>query len=176
MRMASGRMLPNALSFLFPFWHNLRSYRPHLEVRDPILSYDWPRSLHQTVSGLRFSGVFLSPKVSARRSVHSVSFHYHPYHYPTDVTDVTLGTSGLWLGTRAGAGGTATLAWSLFWPQPMALWSAGIYCWQYFEENIVLNCMRANSSFQIKFWDGVWLLKPHAHVLIHHIILWTFLR
>jgi hypothetical protein len=27
-----------------------------------------------------------------------------------DVTDATLGTSDLWLGTRTGAGGTATLA------------------------------------------------------------------
>ena len=32
----------------------------------------------------------------------------------TDVTDVTLGASGLWLGTRAGAGGTATPASSFF--------------------------------------------------------------
>ena len=28
----------------------------------------------------------------------------------TDVTDVTLGASGLWLGTRTGVGGTDTLA------------------------------------------------------------------
>ena len=28
----------------------------------------------------------------------------------TDVTDATLGASGLWLGTRKVAGGTATLA------------------------------------------------------------------
>jgi hypothetical protein len=28
----------------------------------------------------------------------------------TDVTDLTLGASVLWLGTRKGAGGTATLA------------------------------------------------------------------
>ena len=28
----------------------------------------------------------------------------------TDVTDVTLGASGFWLGTRTGAGGTVTLA------------------------------------------------------------------
>ena len=37
------------------------------------------------------------------------------------MTDATLGASGLWLGTRTGAGGTATLAESFFfWPQPMA--------------------------------------------------------
>ena len=35
-------------------------------------------------------------------------------HSPTDVTDVTLGASVLWLGTRTGAAGTTTLAWSFF--------------------------------------------------------------
>ena len=37
----------------------------------------------------------------------------------TDVTDMTLGASGFWLGTRTGAGGTATLTKSFFWPQSM---------------------------------------------------------
>ena len=46
----------------------------------------------------------------------------------TDVTDATLGASGLWLGTRTGAGGTATLTESLFWPQPMAPWTTGLLC------------------------------------------------
>ena len=32
----------------------------------------------------------------------------------TDVTDATLGVSGLWLGTRTGAGGTATLTKGFF--------------------------------------------------------------
>ena len=32
-----------------------------------------------------------------------------PLSLTADVTDATLGTSGLWLGTRTGAGGTATL-------------------------------------------------------------------
>ena len=36
----------------------------------------------------------------------------------TDVNDAALGASGLWLGTRTGAGGTATLTKSFFWPQP----------------------------------------------------------
>ena len=40
-------------------------------------------------------------------------------------TDVTLGESGLWLGTRTGAGGTVTLTKKFFWPQPMAPWAAG---------------------------------------------------
>ena len=33
-----------------------------------------------------------------------------PLSLATDVTDATLGASGLWLGTRTGANGTATLA------------------------------------------------------------------
>ena len=32
-----------------------------------------------------------------------------PLSLATDVTDATLGASGIWLGTRTGAGGTATL-------------------------------------------------------------------
>jgi len=32
-----------------------------------------------------------------------------PLSLATDVTDATLGASGLWLGTRTGPGGTATL-------------------------------------------------------------------
>ena len=36
--------------------------------------------------------------------------HYNPYNYLTNVTDLTLGASGLWLGTRTGGSGTATLA------------------------------------------------------------------
>ena len=41
------------------------------------------------------------------------------------MTDATLGASGLWLGTRTGAGGTATLTKRFFWPQPMAPCTAG---------------------------------------------------
>ena len=40
-----------------------------------------------------------------------------PLSLATEVTDATLGVSGLWLGTRTGAGGTATLTESSFWPQ-----------------------------------------------------------
>ena len=43
----------------------------------------------------------------------------------TDVTDATLGASGLWLGTQTGAGGTTTLT-KLFWLLPMNPWTAGI--------------------------------------------------
>ena len=36
----------------------------------------------------------------------------------TDATDATLGASGFWLGTRTGAGGTATLTESYFGRSP----------------------------------------------------------
>ena len=47
---------------------------------------------------------------------------YHSYHQPTNVTDETLGVSSIQLGTRTGAGGTATQKESFFWLQPMAPW------------------------------------------------------
>ena len=48
-----------------------------------------------------------------------------PLSLATGVTDATFGASGIWLGTRIGVSGTATLAWSFFWLQPMAPWRAG---------------------------------------------------
>ena len=51
----------------------------------------------------------------------------------TDVSDATFGASGLWLGTRTGAGGTATLIQSFFSPQPMVSWTTGHI------ENFILN-------------------------------------
>ena len=41
-----------------------------------------------------------------------------PLSLATDVTDATLGASGFWLGTRTGADGTATLAYSFFGRSP----------------------------------------------------------
>ena len=38
------------------------------------------------------------------------SYHYHPLSLATDANDPTLEASGLWLGTRTGVDGTATLA------------------------------------------------------------------
>ena len=35
--------------------------------------------------------------------------HYNSHHYATDMTDLTFVASGHWLGTRIGAGRTATL-------------------------------------------------------------------
>ena len=37
-----------------------------------------------------------------------------PLSLETDVTDATLGASGLWLGNRTGGAGTGTLAWRFF--------------------------------------------------------------
>ena len=82
--------------------------------------------LHQTVCLLRFSGVFLGCKANARKSVHSPRIiSLSTLSLEIDVTDATLGASGLWLGTRTGAGSTATRTESFFWPQPMAPWTAG---------------------------------------------------
>jgi hypothetical protein len=41
-----------------------------------------------------------------------------PLSLANDVTDVTLGASGLWLETRTGAGGTATLTKSFISRSP----------------------------------------------------------
>ena len=41
-----------------------------------------------------------------------------PLSLATDVTDATLRASGLWLGTRIGAGGTVTLTKSFFGRSP----------------------------------------------------------
>ena len=55
------------------------------------------------VAELRFSGGFLSCKANAAPRIISLS----PLSLATDVTDATLGAD-LWLGTRTGAGDTAT--------------------------------------------------------------------
>ena len=55
--------------------------------------------------------VFFSFKTNARRSMHSPRDHFIIIlSLAIEVTEVTLGASGLWLGTRTGAAGTATLA------------------------------------------------------------------
>ena len=91
------------LSFLHPFWRAVRFYRPNLEVREPIWDDDWSHSLLRRCPSWGFSGFSLAVKNMPGDLCRS------PYHKLTDVTDVTLGASGLWLGTRTGADGTATL-------------------------------------------------------------------
>ena len=79
-----------------------------------------------------FYRVFLSCKANARGSVHSPQDHFiSTLIITTDVTDATLGASGLWLGTRTGVGGTTTLT-RVFWPQPMASWATDSRCMQVF--------------------------------------------
>ena len=60
-----------------------------------------------------FSEVFLSCNVKTRRSVYSPRDHSIITLIISDRRD-WLGASGLWLGTRTGVGGTATLAKSFF--------------------------------------------------------------
>ena len=52
-----------------------------------------------------------------------------PLTLRTDVTDATLGASGLWLGTRTGAGGTTTLTERFFgrirWHHGQQVWNQG---------------------------------------------------
>ena len=46
-----------------------------------------------------------------------------PLLLATDVTDATIGASGVQPETRTGAGGTNL---KLFWPQPVASWTTGL--------------------------------------------------
>ena len=46
--------------FLLPSWCALRSYRPHLEVRDPIGGDDWWHSLNRRSPSWDFQGLFLN--------------------------------------------------------------------------------------------------------------------
>jgi hypothetical protein len=67
-------------SFLLPSWGAVRSYRHHLEVRDPIWGDNWSQ-LSSTVSKVRFSGFFFSCKANVRRSVHIWGDHWsHSLH------------------------------------------------------------------------------------------------
>ena len=76
---------------------------PHLEVRDSIWGDDWS---HCPFIRRSLSEVFHSCKANARRSVHSPRDHFIAILIISDRHD--------WRRTRSGAGGTATLAWSLF--------------------------------------------------------------
>ena len=48
------------------------------------------------------------------------------------MTDATLGASGLWLGTRTGAGGTATLTKSFFGHSPWLHGEQDLFILEYF--------------------------------------------
>ena len=57
-----------------------------------------------------FSGIFLGYKVNARRTMHIPRYQLIITILLADKQDLTLGASGLCVGTRIGAGSTATLA------------------------------------------------------------------
>ena len=58
------------------------------------------------------------------------------------MTDATLGARGLWLGTRTGVGGTATLTESFFWPQPMFPWTTGPVAFGFLSLDVPSPCTR----------------------------------
>ena len=106
---------PFLISFLPLSWRAVGSYRPHLEAQP----------LHQTVSWLRFSGVFLSCKANARRSVYSPQDYLIIILIFSDRRD-RCDTRGKWP-----LGRNPDRSWwhrhtslNLFWPQPMAPWAA----------------------------------------------------
>ena len=102
---------PFHLSFLLPSWRAMRSYRPHLEERDPFKAMTGRTASSSDSLLAEVFGVFLSRKANARRSTHS----------PRDYFIISLiissrqdwrDTQGkcLWIGTWKRASGTATLA------------------------------------------------------------------
>ena len=121
---------PFRISFLFPSWRAVRSYQPHLEDRDPIWGDDWSHSpfIRRSPSWgfLGFSSAVrqipedlcTAPRIISLSSLSSA----------TEVTDATLGASGLWLGTRTGAGGTATITESFFFAR--SPWLYGQQAWK----------------------------------------------
>ena len=96
--------------FLPPSWHTVWSYRPHLELRDPIWGDDCSHSLHRRSLSWDFRRVpSVLSEIAGDLCTAPVSSNFHPYHYLTGVTDMILGASGFCLGTRIGAGGTTTV-------------------------------------------------------------------
>ena len=102
---------PVLISFLLPPWRTKRSYRPHLEEREPIWCDDWS---HSPFIGRSPSWGFPEFSSAVRHMPGDLCtaagiISFSPLSLVTDVTDATLGESGDRLGTRAGAGCTATL-------------------------------------------------------------------
>ena len=78
---------PFLISFLLRSWRAVRSCRPHLEERFSSAVRQMPGDLCPVPRIISLS----------------------PLSLVTDVIDAALGARGLWLGTRTGASGTATL-------------------------------------------------------------------
>ena len=99
------------LFFLPPFFllhYVLRSYWPHLKVRDSIWRKDWSHSL-QT-----FYPTFSEFSSAIRECVYSPPFHPIVTLIVWHVTVLTLGASSCWLVTLKATGCTATVAWICF--------------------------------------------------------------
>ena len=124
---------PFLISFLLPSWRAVRSYRPHLEKRDPIWGDEWS---HSPFIRLSPSWGFLGVSSAVRQMPGDLCtapriIPLSPLSVATNVTDTTLGASGLWLGIRTGAGGTATWAKRFFGHYPMAPWTTGYFMSQF---------------------------------------------
>ena len=121
--------LPFLISFLLSSWPAVRPYRQHLEERDPI--WDWSHShvfRRSPVWGfLGFSSAARQMPGDLCTAPRNISLS--TLSLASDVAEVTLEASGLWLGTRTGAGGTATVTESFFWPLPMAPWTTA-HAWR----------------------------------------------
>ena len=115
-----GLFFSKSSFFLLPSWRALRFYRPYLDKRDPIWGDNWSHSpfIKRSPSWgfLRFSSAVrqmpgdlcTAPRIISLSSLSRA----------TDVTDATLGARGIWLGTRTGAGSTATLVQNFFGRSP----------------------------------------------------------
>jgi hypothetical protein len=123
------------ITSLLPSRRALQPYRPHLERSPHLMRWLSAQPLHQTVSKLRFSNVFLNRKALARRSVHSPRDHFIIILIISDRPD-WLKTRGKWPLAR-----NPERSWwhrhtslKLFWPQPMPPGQ------QVHEENNVIGC------------------------------------
>jgi hypothetical protein len=87
----------------------VRSYRPHLEGRDPFEATTGRTAFIDDLLADVFQG-FPQLQTPGYLCTASAIISLSSYHLLPDVSDVTLGLSGLWLGTRTGASGTTTLA------------------------------------------------------------------
>ena len=109
--------------FLLLTWSAVRSYRRNLVVKGSIWTDDCSHNLHQTVFYLRLSVVFFKHKVNVKRSEHNLRFHI-----------ITISISRpMWQSGQMiiSKGHGQQLARPLFWPQPMAPWTAGIrFSWR----------------------------------------------
>ena len=103
---------PFPASCLLPSWHAVRSDWPQLDEKDPIWGDDWlhssfiRRSPSSGFPGFSSAVRQLPGDLCTASGIISLS----PLSLAIDVTDATLGTSDLQLGTRTGPGGIATLA------------------------------------------------------------------